>query len=374
MANQPNRPLVADADIEQERYDMLAEVEEWLETPVIILGFIWLILLVIDLVHGLSPFLNTLVYLIWGIFVVDFGLRFILAPKKIEYLKSNWLTALSLAVPALRVFRIVRIAQVLAAAPGTSLVSIVGTANRGMRALRGTLHRRGFRYVLLLTLIVLLVGSAGIYAFEGTPNRPGVTPTTQSGINSYGEALWWTAMIMTTMGSDYWPQTGAGRLLTLLLALYSFGVFGYVTATLATFFIGRESEAVVEEASAQAAASETAAAGEIAAASEAAPASETAAAGEPAAEAPPAAAPGQLTQQGAPPAPVKAPASARQLPANPAGMIQTREMATARTILALTGEVQALRGEINALRQLIQENHAGSDGRSALQPGIPPKS
>ena len=47
-------------------------------------------------------------------------------------------------------------------------------------------------------------------------------------------------MILTTMGSEYWPKTVEGRLLCIALALYSFAVFGYVTATIATFFIGRD--------------------------------------------------------------------------------------------------------------------------------------
>jgi voltage-gated potassium channel len=49
-------------------------------------------------------------------------------------------------------------------------------------------------------------------------------------------------MIMTTMGSEYWPQTPEGRVLTVFLALYAFAVFGYVTATLARFLIGRDME------------------------------------------------------------------------------------------------------------------------------------
>ncbi len=49
-------------------------------------------------------------------------------------------------------------------------------------------------------------------------------------------------MLMTTMGSEYWPQTVEGRLLCLILSIYAFAVFGYVTATLATFFIGRDAE------------------------------------------------------------------------------------------------------------------------------------
>jgi len=39
-------------------------------------------------------------------------------------------------------------------------------------------------------------------------------------------------MIITTLGSAYWPETAEGRMLCVLLALYSFTVFGYVTAAL----------------------------------------------------------------------------------------------------------------------------------------------
>ncbi len=47
-------------------------------------------------------------------------------------------------------------------------------------------------------------------------------------------------MVMTTLGSEYWPQTAEGRLLGLILSVYAIAVFGYLTATLASFFIGRD--------------------------------------------------------------------------------------------------------------------------------------
>jgi len=72
-----------------------------------------------------------------------------------------------------------------------------------------------------------------MYAFER--DNPG-----GGELSTYDAALWWTAMIMVTMGSDYWPQTPVGRFLCFFLALYAFAVFGYVTATLAPFFLGRD--------------------------------------------------------------------------------------------------------------------------------------
>ena len=82
-------------------------------------------------------------------------------------------------------------------------------------------------------MIVLFGGAAGMYAFERNA---------EGGLQDYGTALWWTSMILTTMGSEYWPRTFEGRLLCIVLALYAFAVFGYVTATLASFFIGRDAQ------------------------------------------------------------------------------------------------------------------------------------
>lgn len=59
-------------------------------------------------------------------------------------------------------------------------------------------------------------------------------------------------MLLTSIGSEYWPQTAEGRVLCFLLSLYGFAVFGYVTAVLASFFIGRDAEGAGELAGAQA--------------------------------------------------------------------------------------------------------------------------
>lgn len=94
------------------------------------------------------------------------------------------------------------------------------------------MRRRRFFYVFLLALVVTFAGAAAMYAIE----RP------HAGFKNYSMALWWTSMRVITAGSDYWPQTAEGRGLAFLLAVFGYGIFGYVTATLATFFIGRDAE------------------------------------------------------------------------------------------------------------------------------------
>lgn len=226
------------AALENERIELLRKIAGGLETPMIVLGFVWLALLVTELIWGLNPFLQTLGTIIWIIFILSFVLEFTIAPRKLQYLKRNWLTAFSLLLPALRIFRIFRafrIFQVARATRGVRLVRVISSLNRGMRALGSSMSRRGFGYVALLTLVVALAGAAGMYALEKN-NADG------RGLKTFPTALWWTAMILTTMGSEYWPQTVEGRVLCLFLALYAFGVFGYVTASLATFFVGRDAE------------------------------------------------------------------------------------------------------------------------------------
>ena len=219
-----------------ERDSLLAQFHERLEMPMLILSLVWLGLFIAEMIRGLSPLLEDAGYAIWAIFLLEFALGFTIAPDKIVYLRHNWLKGIALVAPALRLFRIVAIARIVRAARiarGLRMLRLVSSLNRGMNALGASLGRRGFAYVVLLSFIVLFAGAAGIYGFEY-----GVVK--QGGIDSYGTALWWTAMILTTMGSDYWPKTDAGRILCFFLALYSFTVFGYVTATLATYFVGRD--------------------------------------------------------------------------------------------------------------------------------------
>jgi voltage-gated potassium channel len=64
----------------------------------------------------------------------------------------------------------------------------------------------------------------------------------EGGFTGYADALWWTVMLLTTIGSQYWPQTSEGRILAVLMSIYGLGVFGYITAVLASFFVGRDAE------------------------------------------------------------------------------------------------------------------------------------
>ncbi|MFN2603122.1 MAG: ion transporter [Gemmatimonadaceae bacterium] len=211
---------------ERTRYRDLERVEKVLEGPMLALAVAWIALIVVELVRGLPHWLRLVEYTIWGVFVVDFIIRLLIAPRRLAFIRHNWLTALSLVVPALRIFRIFAFFRLFRVVP------IVGSFNRAMHNLQRNMKKRGLPYVAALTLVVLFAGSAGMYAFE---HHPG-----DRGLNDYPTALWWTAMMLTTIGTDYFPVTLEGRILCLFISLYALAMLGYIAATLAAFFLGHD--------------------------------------------------------------------------------------------------------------------------------------
>lgn len=217
------------------RWRLLRDLDQWLDWPMALLSLAWLGIVVWEVVSGTSALLETVGTAIWVVFLAEFAIRFSLAPDKLRFLRSNWLTVIALAVPALRLFRAFGALRAARSLRGIRLVRIVGTANRSMNALKATLRRRGFGYVAGLTLLVIFLGAAGMLDFENVGEVEG-------GFSSYGHALWWTGMLVASIGTDFWPVTTEGRLLAMLLSIYGLAVFGYITATFASFFIGRDAE------------------------------------------------------------------------------------------------------------------------------------
>jgi voltage-gated potassium channel len=214
------------------RYRLLVKVNRLTEIPLIILGFAWLVLLVVELIWQITPVLVKIANTIWVIFIVDFLIKFTITPSRWKFLKKNTLTIISLFIPAFRIFRIfasLRLLRSLGFIRSIRVIRVVGSVNRGMRVLGKTLEQRAFGYVFILTLLIAFVGAAAMFAFED-----------RGTYDSYLDALYWTAMILTTLGSDYWPQSPEGKTIGFLLSVYSLGVLGYFTAVLSSFFIGQD--------------------------------------------------------------------------------------------------------------------------------------
>ena len=63
-----------------ERWRPLRQLEQWLQTPMLILSLLWLVLVLVELTRGSSDLLESFGTAIWVIFIAEFALRFALVP------------------------------------------------------------------------------------------------------------------------------------------------------------------------------------------------------------------------------------------------------------------------------------------------------
>lgn len=216
----------------RERFELLVNVSAMLEPVMVGLGIVFLGLLIMEFAGVPLEILGEdrladVMQAIWVIFLADFLLRLAIAPDKVMFMRSNWFGALSLALPFLRPFRAFRAARALR---GFSLVRLLGGINRGMRALRRITRGSLMLYVAGLTVAVVFAGAVGVRYFDRAyPDSP---------VGSFEDALWWSATLVTTMNSELHVVSGEAKVIALLQRLYALSVFGYITASIASYLIG----------------------------------------------------------------------------------------------------------------------------------------
>lgn len=217
-----------------ERIELLEHVQAFLEPVMAVLGFCFLALLLLDYMPtgpgaANQARISLALQIIWVIFLLDFAVRFVIAPAKWHFLRQNWLGVLSLALPFLRPLRVFRAARAIRS---LSLVRFLGGINRGIRVLRKVARGQQFAYVGGLTVLVTLAGAVGALYFDrGHENAP---------IQTLGDALWWAAAMVTTINNEKYVVSSEARVIALLLRLFAVSVFGFVTASIASYLIGSE--------------------------------------------------------------------------------------------------------------------------------------
>jgi voltage-gated potassium channel len=189
-----------------------------LDLPMAVLSLVFFGLVVADLAappeSSCHDWLDKAYLTIWGLFLLEYLVKLGLAPNKRLYLRHRWLDLMVLLFPMLRLVRVVRLFYA-----GFSVVRLGLAMRRGVRGLEHFLIASRFGYVAGLTVVVVLASSAAMLALErGNPN---------SSIRSFGDALWWSAAIVTTVASDLSPKSAGGRILAVGMMVYGMAVFGY---------------------------------------------------------------------------------------------------------------------------------------------------
>ena len=110
------------------KYPKLLAFEKKLELPMLILSFVWLCILISELVNLKSQLLSYFGTGIWMLFIVYFAICLAIVPNRLAFLKKNWLFILAILVSALRFFPFLHpfpLIRVLTATFGMQVIWII---------------------------------------------------------------------------------------------------------------------------------------------------------------------------------------------------------------------------------------------------------
>ena len=217
-------------DATELRENLRERLDRYLDLPLALASILLVLIAVVELGGEVAePWRGRLVVLGWalsGLFLVEFAVKIALAPVKRTYLRHNWLDVLVLLVPFLRVLRLLRVLRATRALPLFRLLVFGGRGSEGALVL---LRRRRLGQLALISVLVILIGATlGFILENGVPG---------SQIETFGDALWWSATTVTTVASEIYPVTMAGRVLGFFLMLYAVGIFSYFIASISTVLV-----------------------------------------------------------------------------------------------------------------------------------------
>ncbi len=163
------------------------------------------------------------------VFFFDFFRSLRLATNKWAYFLrgGGWLDLLGcIPIPAFAIFRIARLFRIV-----RQLRRMTSSELR--RMLMGRLAQNTLLFTLVIALLLVFTISWGVLPVEQTdPN---------SNIKTYHDAVWWAFVTICTVGyGDYYPVTGAGQLMAVILMFVGLGIIGVLSSYLASTFISLE--------------------------------------------------------------------------------------------------------------------------------------
>ncbi len=212
------------------RFRLLRTFSRRMDAPMAVLSMVFFGLIVaelaIDPAVAYRPWLDRAILVLWALFCLEFLIKFAIAPDKGDFLRRRWFDAVVLAVPMFRILRVLK-----AFRASYSMVKLGLGVRRGARMLGRFGQKSRLDYVAGVTLLVVVGSATAMHLLErDAPHRQ---------IRNFGEALWWSGAVVTTVACDLNPVTPGGRLLAVCLMIYGMSVFGYFV-TQAVAFIQRK--------------------------------------------------------------------------------------------------------------------------------------
>lgn len=212
-----------------------AFVEKWENVtlwPLIVLGGLFLALYAYPIIWPDLPpqeifDIDIAMDVIWGIFVIDFLVRFAVVETKRMFLRDHIIDIVALALPFARPLQAVR---------------AIGVATLALRKFGAKIRHRVLVFVGTMAVFVWFIAGLAITQIErGLPG---------ANIQTVSDGWWWSFMTMATVGfGDRFPVSDQGRMVGAVLVMSGLALLGTLTASIATWFINtsrREEDEIIE--------------------------------------------------------------------------------------------------------------------------------
>jgi len=220
---------------DKEREELLSKIEEKTEMPLLILVVIMIVALVLPLIIKLDKWQSFLLeiadWIIWAVFFIELSIRTYVFPKRLSYLKKNWIDILVVILPFLRFFRIFRVARLARGARAIrtlKFVRIISIFSKFTQELKNIFSRHGFHYLLVIFIGIITIGTVLINNFEKTSN---------TGVKNISESFW---LVITNAFSggfaNIYPDTSEGKIMAIIIIILGNILVSYFTASLASYF------------------------------------------------------------------------------------------------------------------------------------------
>ena len=195
-----------------------------LDRPMGLLGVLFLFVVLGQLLvtePGWTRALAIAGWVLWAVFVAEFALRAYVARSSAAFWRRNWWQLIFLLVPFLRFVRVLRALRALRVA---RVGGILSAGVRGSRS-AGRLLSSRIGWLASVTAVVILASGQLLYAMESH--------------SDFTTALYEAAMATVT-GAGITAADPFAKVVQLLLAIYSVGVFGALAGSLGAYVLRSE--------------------------------------------------------------------------------------------------------------------------------------
>lgn len=200
---------------------------KYYELFIVVLAVLSIGMVVLDFSSIINLSKSPFVYIdniILVIFAFDYVSRFVKADNKLRFFKANIFDLVAI-IPFASIFSFFRLARIFRIARITRIARLsrlVGLIGKLTNRLNGFLETNGFRNVLYISLVLVLLSAATYSVAENAP---------------FVDSLWWALVTTTTVGyGDISPATPFGRTAAIVLMFLGIGFIGLLTSTITEFF------------------------------------------------------------------------------------------------------------------------------------------